>query len=69
MVVSRTPNNSEREEHLMSILHEYWHILTDPAHMMVELTIVLIDLLIIKGAYHLLLAHLHRDIKAGRHKK
>jgi hypothetical protein len=51
------------------MIQEYLHLMSDPAHMAVEFTFVLIDVLLIKGAYNLLIRHLHRDIKAGRHKK
>lgn len=43
------------------ILHEYGHIMADPAHGMVEFTFVLIDVLIISAVKNQIIKHLHRD--------
>jgi hypothetical protein len=52
----------------MDILHEYVHILSDPAHSLVEFTFVLIDYIIIQTVGHRIVKHLHRDVQAGKHK-
>ncbi len=53
----------------MELVHEYLHILTDPAHTLVEFTFVLIDYIIINTFYHkVIVKHLHRDVKAGKHR-
>ncbi len=49
-------------------MDEYLHILSDPAHTAVEFTFVLIDVLIIGWVKHQIVKHMHRDVKAGRHK-
>lgn len=49
------------------ILAEYAHLMTDPAHTAVEFTFVLIDVLIIDAVRRLIVRHLHRDVKAGKH--
>lgn len=45
------------------MLHEYWEILSDPAHCLVEFTFVLIDVLIISWVKSKIMAHLHRDLR------
>lgn len=50
------------------MLDEYLHILSDPAHTAVEFTFVLIDVLIISWVKNRIVKHIHRDVKAGRHK-
>ncbi len=51
------------------IWHEFLHILFDPAHTLVEFTFVLIDYIIINFFYHkVIVKHLHRDVRAGKHR-
>ncbi len=54
---------------MTEIMHEYVHILTDPAHSMVEFTFVLIDVLIISWVKNRIIRHMHRDMTAGKHKE
>lgn len=44
------------------ITHEFWHLLTDPAHTMVEFTFVLVDYMIIHTVVRRWRKHFHRDI-------
>lgn len=49
------------------MLEEYLHMLTDPAHTLVELTYIMFDLVILKVVIHFLKKHMHRDLRAGKH--
>jgi hypothetical protein len=51
------------------MIAEYFHILSDPAHTAVEFTFVLIDVIIISWVKNRIIKHIHRDIKAGKHKE
>jgi hypothetical protein len=45
----------------MNIVHEYAHIMTDPAHSAVEFTFVLIDVLIINKIRDWMHGHKRKD--------
>lgn len=51
------------------MIDEYFHLMSDPAHMAVEFTFVLIDVMIISAVKNRIIKHLHRDVRAGKHKK
>lgn len=45
------------------MIEEYLHLMSDPAHTLVEFTFVLVDVLIISWVKNKIIKHLHRDIK------
>ena len=45
------------------MMHHYWELMSDPAHMLVEFTFVLIDVLIISWVKTKIVKHFHRDLK------
>jgi hypothetical protein len=54
---------------LVPVWHEYAHLMSDPAHTAVEFTFVLFDYLIISWVRARIIKHLHRDVRAGKHKE
>lgn len=50
------------------MIDEYMHLMSDPAHIAVEFTFVLLDVLIIGAVRKQIVKHLHRDVRAGKHK-
>lgn len=55
------------------MIDEYFHILFDPSHTLVELTYIMVDLIILKLIWKVVKGrwdkHMHRDIAAGKHVK
>jgi len=47
---------------MSGIWSEYLHILTDPAHSLVEFTFVAVDYLIVQTAVHAVKKHFHKDL-------
>lgn len=53
------------------MINEYFHILSNPAHTLVEATFILVEFIILNVIWRFIKTrwerHMHRDIKAGRH--
>jgi len=53
------------------MIDEYLHILSDPAHTLVEATFVLAEFILLNIVWKFIKRrwerHMHRDIKAGKH--
>lgn len=52
---------------MSEFVHEFLHLLTDPAHTAVEFTFVAIDYLIIHTVAYRLKRHFHRDLGVDNH--
>ena len=48
---------------MQGILSEYAHLITDPAHSLVEFTFVLLDYLVIQVVVRGVKKHFHRDLR------
>jgi hypothetical protein len=51
----------------MEFLHAYGHIMTDLPHLAAESTFLFGEYLIGRCLYRKVVAHLHRDLKKGKH--